>query len=148
MKPWSVQTRSDGGRWHVAQWFVTKEAADKYREHLLSPGATTFGHYRPEDVRVVPRRPERRPKLATLVAREVSTEYHRNGIGGAPFYCVRFVDHEGNNLLGIVPEQALNNLNSPEGYTVYVVDPANFDAKFRGDNFAAELIAIAKRAAQ
>ena len=58
-------------------------------------------------------------------------ELHRNGVGGAPFYVVRFVDEETVSLLvGVVFD---------EEYTTAVIDPLDLKRRFRGDVFDPEL---------
>lgn len=73
--------------------------------------------------------------------------YHRNGVSGQGFYYLYFIDTEGAHLHAVIPvfEEDANGMRF-EPNQVYVINPLNQEACYRGDRFAAELIPLLKTA--
>jgi len=74
-----------------------------------------------------------------IVIKVISIDYHRNGVGGAPFYAILFKSNDSkNNMIGIVFE---------EKYHVAVLDTAKISSgdiafgsnSWRGDRFEPSL---------
>jgi hypothetical protein len=63
---------------------------------------------------------------------EGKIQYHRNGVGGEPFYVVKFYDDEAfRDLIAVIPSSMRED---DSDYECYVIDPSDpFNSKWRGD---------------
>lgn len=71
-------------------------------------------------------------------------EYHRNGVGGEPFYTVSFTlteDGESTQLIAVLPSALRDYPINEGGIPCYIINPNNpLESKWRGDRLLMNLI--------